>query len=106
MDAPESGQFCFDSSDETYRYGQTAALRMKSFVLGHIVNCTIKDKDRYGCLVLECFVDEKNINKQLVRNGCALAYREYSKDYTQDEEYASKAKAGVWQGQFIKPWAW
>ena len=28
-DAPESGQFCFDSSDETYGCGQAAALRME-----------------------------------------------------------------------------
>ena len=83
-DAPESGQFCFDSADETYRRGQAAALRMESFVLGNIVNCTIKDKDRYGRLVVECFVDGKNINKQLVRDGFALAYREYSNHYTQD----------------------
>ena len=73
------------------------------FVLGNIVNCNNKDKDRYGRLVVECFVDGKNINKQLVRDGYALAYREYSNDYTEDEEYASKAIAGVWQGQFIKP---
>ena len=105
-DAPESGQVCFDSSDETYRCGQAAALRMESFVRGNMVNCTTKDKDHYGRLVVECFVDGKNIKKQLVRDGFSLACREYSNDYTQDEEYASKAKAGVWQGQFIKPWEW
>ena len=82
VDAPESGQFCFDSSDETYRCGQTAALQMESFVLGNIVNCIIKDKDRCERLVVECSVDGKNINKQLVPYGFALAYREYSNDYT------------------------
>ena len=30
VDAPISGQFCFDSSDETYRCGQTAALQMEN----------------------------------------------------------------------------
>ena len=105
-DAPESGQFCFDSSDETYGCGQAAALSMESFVGVNMVICTIKDKDRYGRLVVECFVNGKNINKQLLRDGFALAFREYSNDYTQDEEYTSKAKAGVWQGQFIKPWDW
>ena len=61
--------------------------------------CTIKDKDRYGRLVVECFVNGKNINKQLLRDGFALAFKEYSNDYTQDEEYGSKAKAGF--SQFI-----
>lgn len=62
---PESGQFCFDSSDETYRCWQAAVLRIKSFVRGNIDNYTIKDKDRYGRLVVGCFVDGKNINKRL-----------------------------------------
>ena len=33
VDAPENGQFCFDSSDETYRCGQTAALQMENLFL-------------------------------------------------------------------------
>ncbi len=74
---------------------------MESFVRGNIDNYTIKDKDRYGRLVVGCFVDGKNINKQFVRAGFALAFREYSNDYTQDEEYASKVTAEVWQGQFV-----
>ena len=73
VDAPESGQFCFDSLDETYRCGQTVALQMESFLLGNIVNCIIKDKDRCERLVVECSVDSKNINKQLVPYGFALA---------------------------------
>lgn len=32
------------------------------------------------------------------------ARTESSKDYTEDEENASKAEDGVWQGQFIKLW--
>ena len=67
---------------------------------------TITDKDRCGRLVVECFVDGTNINKQLVRDGYALARAESPNDYTEDEEYSSKAKAGVWQGQFIEPWVW
>ena len=76
VEAPGSGQFCSDNLDETYRCGQTATLGMESFVRGNIVTCTIKDKDRYGRLVIECFVDGKNINKKLVHHGFALACRE------------------------------
>ena len=67
---------------------------------------TITDKDRCGRLGVECFVDGTNINKHLVRDGYALARAESPNDYTEDEEYSSKAKAGVWQGQFIEPWVW
>ena len=51
-DAPESGQFCFDSSDETYGWAKPRR-KNGSFVRGNIVICTIKDKDRYGRLVVE-----------------------------------------------------
>ena len=33
---------------------------MESFVLGNVVNCIINDKDNYGRIVIECFVNRKN----------------------------------------------
>ena len=42
----------------------------------------------------------------MVRNGYAVAYRRYSKDYIEDEEYAKKNKIGLWSGNFIHPEKW
>ena len=42
----------------------------------------------------------------MVRNGFAVAYKKYSKDYLRDEEYAKENKLGVWKGPFIMPEKW
>jgi hypothetical protein len=42
----------------------------------------------------------------MVAQGWALAYRYYSRDYVSQERSASKAKLGMWQGEFEPPWDW
>ena len=42
----------------------------------------------------------------MVRNGNAVAYKRYSKDYVRDEVYAKENKLGVWEGSFIMPEKW
>ena len=40
----------------------------------------------------------------MVRNGWAIAYRYYSKDYIVDEEYAQDNKLGIWKSEFVEPY--
>jgi endonuclease YncB( thermonuclease family) len=42
----------------------------------------------------------------MVREGWALAYREYSTDYVPQEQEARAAKRGLWNETFIDPWDW
>ena len=50
--------------------------------------------------------DKININSWLIKNGYAVVYRKYSKNYTEDEKIAKKNKKGIWQGDFQMPWEW
>ena len=52
------------------------------------------------------YKNEININRWLVKNGWALAYRKYSKDYIGEEEWAKNNNKGLWQGDFLEPWKW
>ena len=52
------------------------------------------------------YKDKINLNKWLVKNGYAVAYKRYSKDYVKDEEFAKENKLGLWQGSFIMPEKW
>ena len=106
IDAPESGQSCADKNGTTYRCGQISANQMASYVRGYTVNCNATDRDRYGRLVAACSVNGEDINKRLVREGWALAYRQYSRDYVRTETQAKRDSAGMWQGRFIEPWKW
>ena len=74
---------------------------------GNQVVCKVQRRlDRYKRYIGVCFVGEVNLNKWMVRNGYAVAYRRYSKDYIQDENYAKKNNLGLWSGNFINPEKW
>lgn len=42
----------------------------------------------------------------MVREGWAVAYRQYSKKYVAEEEAARQAAAGIWSSEFDLPWEW
>ncbi|MGB3852273.1 MAG: thermonuclease family protein [Tunicatimonas sp.] len=106
IDAPESSQWCTDASGTTVRCGQQAALALDSLLNGRTCRCEVVDTDRYGRAVATCYVGEININAWLVRQGWALAYREYSTDYVADEQQAQAQGRGIWQYDFEEPWAY
>ena len=60
----------------------------------------------YKRIVAVCYYNHQNLNKLMVRNGWAIAYRRYSKDYIDDENYARENKLGIWEGTFVKPKIW
>ena len=107
IDAPESRQMCQDATGKDYRCGQRAALSLSDFIGRKTVSCTQKDKDRYGRIAAVCYTGGVDINGWMVRNGYALAYRQYGgAAYAADEAAAQSARAGIWQGSFDKPWDW
>ena len=61
------------------------------------MRCVQKDIDRYKRIVAKCYVNNTNLNKELVKRGWALAYTDYSKDYVIDEEYAQENNLGMWK---------
>ena len=106
IDTPEKKQFCIKNSKE-YRCGQEATNALKKKIDGKLVICKVQDKlDRYRRYIGVCFLGDIDLNKWMVRNGYAIAYRRYSKDYVEDENYAKKNKLGLWNGSFIQPEKW
>lgn len=106
IDAPEGGQVCLEHTGDQYRCGQAAALRLAEMTAGATVRCSVADQDRYGRHIAVCYASDRNLNRQMVLEGHALAYRAYSQDFIDVEQVAESAAAGVWQGQFIEPWLW
>ena len=106
IDTPEKKQFCIKNSEE-YRCGQEATNALKKKIDGKLVICKVQDKlDKYKRYIGVCFLGDVDLNKWMVRNGYAVAYRRYSKDYVEDESYAKKNKLGLWNGSFIQPEKW
>jgi endonuclease YncB( thermonuclease family) len=106
IDAPEKNQKC-NKNEKEYNCGTIATEALINKISKNAVNCLIqKNKDRYNRFIGVCFVGQEDLNKWMVRNGYAIAYRRYSKDYILDEEYAKTKKLGLWSGTFLKPKKW
>jgi endonuclease YncB( thermonuclease family) len=103
IDAPESKQTC-DKHGQSWQCGVDATARLKDLIRHNPVRCEIKDKDRYGRLVGICFVNDIEINAWMVRNGYAVAYRQYGgARYDQEEALAKQEGQGVWGSEFMLP---
>jgi endonuclease YncB( thermonuclease family) len=61
------------------------------------------ETDDKGRLRGSCFVDEISLDKELVRNGWALAHHSGMTPY---EIIAREKKRGLWRGQFVIPELW
>ena len=106
IDTPEKKQICIKNSKK-YSCGKEAATALIKKINGKKVVCTVQDKlDRYKRYIGVCFVEKINLNTWMVRNGYAVAYRRYSKDYIKDENYAKRKKLGLWSGSFTNPEKW
>ncbi len=117
IDAPEIKQQCkkpflkisaiigFQFS-KNYACGVISKKKLIDKIDNSKIKCISSSKDRYKRHLGTCFKDKINLNKWMVRNGYAVAYRRYSKDYVRDEKYAKKNMLGMWKGSFIMPEKW
>ena len=106
IDAPETRQECQDKDGASYLCGEASTEVLKALVGSLPVRCEGSTRDRYGRLIGVCYANGVNLNAEMVRQGWALAYRRYSKDYVSAEGEAQAAKRGRWAGDFDKPWDW
>jgi|TARA_B110000444_G_scaffold152610_1_gene142782 endonuclease YncB( thermonuclease family) len=106
IDAPEIKQVCIKNSKE-YNCGKVASRALKKKINGKPVTCKVQDElDRYKRYIGVCYLKDIDLNKWMVRNGHAVSYKRYSRDYIKDENYAKKNKIGLWSGNFINPEKW
>ena len=102
IDAPEIKQIC-EKDNTKIQCGVIAKSVLKNKIADKIPECIVKDKDRYQRLVAECFVGKESLSRFMVREGYAVAYSQYSKDFIDDEKYAKENKLGIWSMNFQVP---
>ena len=117
IDAPEIRQQCQKvflkisaiigfSFKKNYSCGVISKKKLVNKIKTSQINCISSGRDRYKRYLATCYKDRINLNKWMVRNGLAVAYKRYSKDYLGDEVYAKENKLGLWKGSFIRPEKW
>jgi len=82
-------------------FGEEVANALREKIQGKRVTVDVIDVDRYHRLVGIVFLDSRNINLEMVREGWAEAYKEYLKypyreSFLEAEKLAKKEKRGIW----------
>lgn len=99
-----------DTPEKKQPYGTAAKIFLSERIYGREVQAVIAGKpDRNGRWIAEIFSQNQNINKELVRNGLAWHYKQYSKNdnYAALERIARQKKTGLWKDQGpTAPWQW
>ena len=103
IDAPEINQTC-KIKEKTWNCGLESSKALEKLIAKKEIKCMVNDIDQYKRYVAECYIKNININKYMVTNGWAIAYRYYSTQFVEDEQIAQKNKLGIWQGTFITPY--
>ena len=91
-------------------FGEEAYRVLEHKVLGKRVKVVIMDVDRYSRLVGIIHLDNRDINREMVSEGYAWAYREYlhgpyASEYINAENEARAKKLGLWQQMNpLPPW--
>lgn len=105
IDAPEIAQVC-QQGRAPVRCGIQSRDRLIAIIAGRPIRCEGKSRDRHRRLVAVCTVGGKDIGRQLVLDGWAVAYRRYSLAYVIEESRAKKARRGLWAMSFEQPGDW
>ena len=109
IDAPELKQLCW-IDDQPWRCGEAAGDYLRSIQGREGLFCIKVDEDRYRRDIVKCSVQTndgiKDVGSIMVEEGYALAYRQYSKEYIEEEKKAKDMKKGIWKSRFIYPWEW
>jgi endonuclease YncB( thermonuclease family) len=105
IDAPEYSQTCFNEKKHEYDCGQISKRFLIDLVGGKEVRCTYAQKDKYDRFLSKCFLGEKSINQEILRNGMAVIYNfaDVDEEIVKIEAEAKKAGRGIWRGAFELP---
>ena len=102
IDAPELSQACHNGFHQVY-CGAEAKLALTQIIDSQPVTCKTVTIGKYGRIIGKCYANGIDLQHVMVRSGWAVAYRKYSRDYVQAENFARAEKRGIWQYSFMYP---
>lgn len=102
IDAPEGKQTC-DREGRVWACGEAAAQQLRDLVAGKRVDCRGQGRDTYGRVLAVCSAGYDELNKTMVEQGWATAFRKYSETYVASETRAKQVKLGIWSSTFVLP---
>lgn len=100
-----------DAPEKAQPFGEKSKQALSYLVFGKTVKVDIHNVDRYKRNVSTVYLDGRNVNREMVLNGYAYVYRQYSKDpsFIAAESKAKSNKAGLWsmpESERVMPSEW
>ena len=100
-----------DAPEHDQPWGRRAKQALSALVFGRTVTVEAVTTDRYGRTVGRIYAAGADVNREMVREGAAWAYRRYLTDASllSVEAQARRAHAGLWSlppADTTPPWAW
>ncbi|MCB1467033.1 MAG: thermonuclease family protein [Rhizobiaceae bacterium] len=105
IDAPEGRQAC-ERDGAQWACGEDSARQLRSLVEGRQVVCHGNGYDDYGRVIAACEAVGLELNRTMVQQGWAVAFRRYSQGYVADETRAKTTRLGIWTSTFALPEEW
>lgn len=98
-----------DAPERRQPYSDRSKQALSGMVFGKEVRVVVRERDRYGRTVGVVYVGRTHVNREMVRQGWAWHYRQYSDDpeLARAEAAARKARRGLWaERNPVAPWDW
>jgi len=105
VDAPDVRQTC-RWPKLTVRCGVLAGDGLRDLTLGAVVTCVQRSVLADQTVVATCTAEGRDIARNMVHAGWALADVKQSGRYVPVEAKARAANRGLWRGVFVLPWKW
>jgi endonuclease YncB( thermonuclease family) len=98
-----------DAPEKDQPHGLEAKEALMQRVKGRSIEVEYAKRDRYGRIIGRILLDGRDLNGEMVRDGHAWVYRQYSDfpDLLRLEEEAQAKGIGLWaEPNPIAPWEW
>lgn len=103
VDAPEYAQSCARPDGTSWACGRAALDALAGKIGSRRIDCEQRDVDAYRRSVAVCRLGGEDLNAWLVAEGWAVAYREFSEDYVDEESAARARRRNIWNGSVQQP---
>lgn len=104
IDAPEAGQRCDDTGGGTWRCGDEATRHLEELIANAVPQCDDRGIDDYDRVIAVCVANGIELNRAMVLDGFAWAFRRFSEDYAVDEDVAAGRGVEIWQAATQTAW--
>ena len=98
-----------DAPERKQPFGNSAKEILAKLVFQKKILIETQTRDRYGRIVGTVFLDNQNVNNELIRQGMAWVYKKYTDNEIlyELENKAKTNRVGLWADENpIAPWDW